>query len=91
MKRAINWIKWVIVGHHRPHIVQFHGGYYAVRKRTFIGWQYFDRTDNFWWIALDAVGHYCVVDTLEDAHALLERAVNDPRFRGPDYGTPIGI
>lgn len=60
-----------------PHIVEFSAGGYAVRKLTLLGWRYYDsqrlKQDNYWWTG--TYYQWYVVESLEDARALLHRYV----------------
>jgi hypothetical protein len=62
----------------KAHIVELANGKFIVRRITYIGWEYKERTtfkndDVYWWYILDFAKQHCCVDTYEQAVALRDK------------------
>lgn len=60
----------------RPHIIEVTNTKYAVRKLTFVGWQYYDNQklgfEDFWWYQNKS---HIYVDSLDQARKNLQQAL----------------
>lgn len=51
----------------KPHIVEFANGYFGIRKLNFLGFEFADKTEDYWWGQGPNIKKFATFISLSDA------------------------